>query len=163
MKKRIFVAALNLLFIATIVLLGYRAGRRSIIVRETRDTLYVESTIHDTVLLVKHKTHIRVDTCYLAVADSADSADSVHVEVPIEQKTYETENYKAVIEGYRPQLISMDIYQKTKIITVTKEAEPRSRWHISFAFGATTGIFYTPAGWQPGVGAGYTVGIAYNF
>ncbi len=88
------------------------------------DTLVVTQTIHDTTKLVQWRERVRVDTCYLAlVPDPADtasavSADSASVQIPIEQKVYETENYRAVIEGFRPELVSMDIYKKTEYITI---------------------------------------------
>ena len=132
------------------------------------DTLVVTQTIHDTTKLVQWRERVRVDTCYLAlVPDPADtasavSADSAIVQIPIEQKVYETENYRAVIEGFRPELVSMDIYKKTEYITIEKQLAPK-KWTFGVSFGASAGLYYTPKGIQPGAGLGATIGATYHF
>lgn len=49
--------------------------------------------------------------------------------IPIVQKTYQTEQYKAIIEGYNPEIISMEVYPKTVYInntqTITKYLKPK--------------------------------------
>lgn len=133
-----------------------------------RDTVTVTQTIHDTTKLVQWRERVRVDTCYLALAlDPADtasavSADSASVQIPIEQKVYETENYRAVIEGFRPELVSMDIYKKTEYITIEKQLAPK-KWTFGVSFGASAGLYYTPKGIQPGAGLGATIGATYHF
>ena len=133
-----------------------------------RDTVTVTQTIHDTTKLVQWRERVRVDTCYLAIvpdpADTASavSADSASVQIPIEQKVYETENYRAVIEGFRPELVSMDIYQKTQIVTIEKQLAPK-KWTFGVSFGASAGLYYTPKGIQPGAGLGATIGATYHF
>lgn len=37
--------------------------------------------------------------------------------IPIERKTYQGEDYKAVVEGWRPVLASIEVYPKTNTIT----------------------------------------------
>ena len=60
--------------------------------------------------------------------------------IPIESKTYETKDYKAVVEGYKPKLTEMTIYQNTKVetITETKYKTPK----LQLGFGA--GVSYIP-------------------
>ena len=81
--------------------------------------------------------------------------DSVQVEVPIEQKTYEGENYRAVVQGFRPELVSIDIRQQTVTVTEYK----RKWWSVTI--GPQLGYGFTPAGWQPYAGIGASVGISF--
>lgn len=81
--------------------------------------------------------------------------DSVQVEVPIEQRTYEGENYRAVVQGFRPELVSIDIRQQTVTVTEYK----RKWWSVTI--GPQLGYGFTPAGWQPYAGIGITAGISF--
>lgn len=82
--------------------------------------------------------------------------DSVQVEVPIEQRTYEGENYRAVVRGWQPELVSIDIRfpQYTP-----PEPAFKPGWH--FTIGLQAGYGFTPAGWQPYAGVGGTAGISF--
>lgn len=61
--------------------------------------------------------------------------DSGEVEIPIEQKTYQTEEYKAVVEGWRPNLVSMEVYPKTTTITKTEVKLKSPRFSLTFGPG----------------------------
>lgn len=60
---------------------------------------------------------------YINTPDKVESAendapalsDSGLLEIPITRNIYQTENYKATVEGWRPQLVEMEIYKKTII------------------------------------------------
>jgi hypothetical protein len=57
-------------------------------------------------------------------SDSLDnplSNDSAKVVIPITERTYEDSTYKAVVRGYNPELVSLDIYNSTRTITKTKQ------------------------------------------
>lgn len=125
----------------------------------TTDTLY----IYDTITKIKPvvKKILTVDTLLVAVTDTLYRNDTLYLPLPKEQREYGDSTYRAWVSGYRPQLDSIRICQTTKI--VNKYIKESRRWSIGAAFGATTGVFYTPAGWQAGVGAGYTIGVTYNF
>ncbi len=82
--------------------------------------------------------------------------DSVVVEVPIERRTYEGENYRAVVQGFRPELVSIDI-RLPEIAAPTPQ--PAKRWH--FTVGVQLGYGFTPAGWQPYAGVGGTFGYSF--
>lgn len=60
------------------------------------------------------------------------------VEVPIEQKVYEDSTYKAWVSGYLPSLDSINVYQRTEVITVTK-FQKQKRWSLGIGLGATLG------------------------
>lgn len=51
-------------------------------------------------------------------------SDSVRVVVPITERTYEDSTYRAVVRGYMPELVSLDIYNRTQTITKTKTKKP---------------------------------------
>lgn len=159
-----FIAALALVVGAGSFFLGRYTVKKEYVTVVKRDTTFMSVVVHDTIRLVQYKERVRTDTCFVAVVKDSLIAvpDTIRVEVPIEQKTYETENYRAVIEGYRPQLVSMDIYKQTQVITIEKQIAPK-KWSFSIALGASAGIFYTPAGLQPGAGLGATIGAAYHF
>ena len=88
----------------------------------------------------------RVDTIIIA-------RDSVAVEVPIEQRTYEGEHYRAVVQGFQPELVSIDI-------RLPEIAAPKRKWW-SVTVGPQLGYGFTPAGWQPYAGIGVSVGISF--
>lgn len=73
--------------------------------------------------------------------------------IPITQNTYKTEDYTAIVEGYRPRLVSIELYPKTTTITntITKTRSPR--WALTVG----PGVGYGPNGVQPYVGV--TVGF----
>lgn len=51
--------------------------------------------------------------------------DSCNVVLPIHEKVYEDSAYKAVVRGYNPELVSLDIYNSTRTITITKTKQPK--------------------------------------
>ena len=81
--------------------------------------------------------------------------NTVMVELPIERKTYTTEAYRATIEGYRPQLIDVEVYTPVTTITNTEVKLKRPRWAVTVG----GGVGYTPKGLQPyvGVSVGYVI------
>ncbi len=106
-----------------------------------------------------------------AGADSADTApalhaaaeaggagltvpDSVDVEIPITQREYAGEGYRAWVSGYEARLDSIDVYARRDVVTV--QAQPKQkRWHI----GPCVGVGYTPRGVAPYVGLSLTYSI----
>lgn len=66
--------------------------------------------------------------------------DSVAVEIPITQKKYETDEYRAYVSGFEPNLDSIFVYQKTineKVVsTQVHTKQPR------LGVGVTTGVGY---------------------
>lgn len=63
--------------------------------------------------------------------------DSARVIVPITQKTYETDDYKAWVSGYEPELDSINIYRRTETVTNTLYLDKnRRRWGIMAGIGA---------------------------
>lgn len=82
--------------------------------------------------------------------------DSAKVTIPITQKIYETELYKAYVSGYHPSLDSLLIFQQTQIIHVKDYQKPK-RWGIGIQVGYGVTMSRTPQ-FSPYIG----VGISYN-
>ena len=80
--------------------------------------------------------------------------DSVSVEIPITQKVYETDRYRAVVSGYKPSLDDIYIYQPTQIVQV--KSKPK-RWGVGIQVGYGATLKQTPQ-FSPYVG----VGVSYN-
>ena len=68
--------------------------------------------------------------------------DSVTVEIPITQKMYETEDYKAYVSGYEPNLDSIFVYRKTITETVTITEKPKGALKDRLGFGVVLGAGY---------------------
>lgn len=83
----------------------------------TSDTIHISDTIVkiDTIRIEKpiaKKVYVsRIDTIF--------QRDTLTITVPIERKKYQSNEYKAVIEGYKASIISMSVYPKTYIIKDT--------------------------------------------
>lgn len=82
-------------------------------------------------------------------------SDSVKVQIPISQKVYEDTLYRAYISGYKPNLDSITIKQRTTYITHTIR-DKESRFRIGFQ----AGYGLTPKGMQPYVGVGLSYRLA---
>lgn len=155
MKKRdlVYLIVTGLLVAAFFV----ARPKRTVVIETRIDTLVVRDTIRDTVPVTVERLLVRTDTVWLRAA--ADTV-MVEVEVPVERKIYETDDYRAVVEGFRPRLAEIEIYRNTLYIKESSVMSPRKqrerprRWGI----GVQAGYGLTPDGISPYVG----VGIQYS-
>lgn len=167
MKHYIVILAAVALVVASFFL-----GRRSCRspegqIIEIHDTTTVIKTVRDTVRKIVTRTIARIDTVYLATADTSSPGDSVdntlkdsvNVELPIERVTVKGDHYTAVIEGFRPSLVDMQIDIPTQYVTTTKTENVRRRW--SLAVGPQIGAGYGIGGFTPYVGVGFTFGYCF--
>ena len=117
------------------------------------DTVIIRDTVQDTVLVPRKVYITRIDTIYL---DSPDDTVKVEALIPIERKVYQTANYKATVEGYKPSLVDMQIDQQTQYITKPEihYEKNRPRWGI----GIQAGYGITDRGLSPYLG----IGVQYN-
>ncbi len=162
--KRLFLfaaaALAPLLLVSISFLAGRSVGRRECYADDVRrDTIVVRDTVRDTVPVDRWRTFVRVDTCYLVRVDSLMLRDTVRVEMPIEQVEYRTDRYRAVVEGWRPKLLSIECYDSRQIITDTRRVATRKRWGI--VLGAQVGYGITPEGPQPYAGVGLSFGLRF--
>lgn len=78
------------------------------------------------------------------------------VVVPIERRVYVTSDYRAVVEGYRPSLVSMELYRQTQVVTERPVARPR-RWGIGLQAGY--GLAPRTGRFEPYIGIGVQYSI----
>lgn len=118
-----------------------------------RDTVTVMDTIVREIPVPHVVTRVRVDTCYLpGMVDTV----RVPVAVPIERKEYRTPEYCAVVEGYRPELVEMEVYRRTNTVTVTSTLEKPNRWGVGIQVGY--GLAPKTGRLEPYIG----IGVQYN-
>jgi hypothetical protein len=141
------------------VIIGIGIGKHSVPrvkpgVKIERDTVTIHDTVPDYLPAPKDSMLVRWMTIRVPV-EQADGTtvvttapqsaaipqqvDSVDVDLPITQKHYQTENYQAWVSGFRPNLDSIEVYQKETILTekITVTQSP-SR----FSFGLQAGYGY---------------------
>lgn len=118
------------------------------------DTVKLRDTIVDIVLLPVKETLKRTDTVYLPILidttiDKTIKGDTVPVLIPITSKEYKTNDYRAIVSGYKPSLDFMEVYGEKEIIILKPK---NKRWGL----GLQTGCSY-PGGWYVGVGISYNL------
>lgn len=161
-RSTIILIVAAILAVGASFVLGYRFGRRgnAKTVGEP-DTVLVERWVRDTVYQPKDSIIYKWKTAYLPVHDTTEVhdtttiRDSVWVDVPITEKHYASENYRATIRGFQPELVDIWVKQTERTITVPY----RKRWTLTA--GPQVGVGYTPQGWQPYAGAGVTFGYSF--
>ena len=80
--------------------------------------------------------------------------DSVTVQIPITQRVYETDRYRAVVSGYQPSLDDLLIYQPSQVVRIKDKPK---RWGIGVQVGYGMTVKGTPQ-FAPYIG----VGVSYN-
>lgn len=168
MKK----TALQLLSVFIILTIGAVIGwfakpKCAQIVKIRVDTLVKIDTLRDTVRVPVTRYIARVDTVWLPVVEppergsDPDFGDSVRVTVPIERKIYQTDDYRAEIEGFRPSLVSMEVYRQTQYINTvqTVKVPDMRRWSVGIqaGYGATIQNGRIVAVPTVGVGVQYSI------
>lgn len=117
-----------------------------------RDTITVRDTLRDTIPQPFTVRFDHYDTLYipLYIVDTlrTDSA-LLPIPIPIERREYRTDNYRAVISGYKPSLDVMEVFRKTQTVTVREKPK---RWGV----GPQVGVG-VPGGWYVGIGVSYHV------
>ncbi len=138
--KGIVVAFVVAILIGAAFVWGRYEGKRLPEERLQVDTVFFRDTIRDTLLLPQKIYLTRIDTVYMRLPNDT---VKVPVLVPIERKVYETEDYRAVVSGFRPNLDSMEIFSRTKVITRSVETATaaKRRW---IRFGIGVGVGYDP-------------------
>lgn len=111
------------------------------------DTVTLIDTVRDTVpepVLVRFD---HWDTLYFPLLVDSGLIDTISFTIPIEKKEYRTEDYHAIISGYKPELELMEVFRKTQTVTLKPKTK---RWGL----GIQAGTGY-PGGWYVGVGVSY--------
>lgn len=89
-----------------------------------------------------------------AQGNEKNMCDSAEVVVPITQKTYETEDYKAWVSGYEASLDSLYLYRKTQTERITVAGQSKCP---RVGFGLTAGAGYGILSKQPDIFIGAAV------
>ena len=120
--------------------------------------------IHDTIFVDKpilQKVAV-IDTLRLPVLtrDTLMLHDTVLVHLPKEQCQYGDPRYTAWVSGYRPQLDSIQIYQRTEYITkeITSHQKPK-RWGIGLQAGYGVSLHNGQVFPAPYIGVGLSYSI----
>ena len=163
MKQPIVILLLLLAAVALGVVLGmefqsYRIGEPETIVIEHVDTLIRVYTVHKYHPIPKY-VHV-VDSFFVYVPIPGQS-DSVKVALEREEKVYEDSTYRAVVSGYMPSLDSIDVFNREVIINKETTIREPYRKHWTVTVGAQAGYGITPAGMQPYLGGGVTLGYSF--
>ncbi len=140
-----------------------------------RDTTTVTDTLHYLMPTATDSVRTRTITRYLPVVKRdtiiaerltyktgdafppfllSDERDSTAVEIPITQKRYEGEDYRAYVSGYEARLDSIFVYARSTTIR-ERSMKPPDKWHI----GITGGYGITTNGLRPYIGIGLTYSI----
>lgn len=120
------------------------------------DTVRIRDTIRDTIPKPVKETLKRTDTVYLPIlidttTDRTVEGDSAPVLIPITSKEYKTDNYRAVVSGYKPSLDLMEVYPEKEIITLKPKPKPKR-----LGLGLQVGYGY-PSGLYVGGGVSYNL------
>ena len=124
-----------------------------------RDTIVVRDTIMQYYPKEVERVVVRTERVEVPIVHRDTIREVVEVELPIEERIYLDEEYRAVIGGYNPYLKSIEVYPRTAYITTTETITKRKRWGVSL--GVQGGYGITPQGMQPYAGVGVSFG--YNF
>lgn len=148
MKWYHFIAAAIMVYV-----LLYRQGGKRTDRTVFADTITYYDTVRVEVPVAKDSVVIRYIAEKLPVHDEKeayvhDCQDSVTVTVPVVQKIYSNDLYRAYVSGYRPSLDSLYIY--TPVKEITTRCKPK-RWGI----GPYVGV--------DAIGKGVSVGVSLQY
>lgn len=113
-----------------------------------RDTVVIRDTVRPPVPAPQVITVVRYDTVRPQTKPVDDAKPDTAVVIPITRNTYTTDDYSAVVEGYKPRLVSMEVYSKSVTVTNTVTNTRSPRWALTVG----PGVGYGPGGFQPYIG-----------
>lgn len=136
-------------------------GTSIVSTKEERDTIIVRDTLRVSYPVEVEREVVRTEYKYLTRVerDTITLRDTILVEIPIEEREYKDKDYRAVVGGYNPYLKSIEVYPITKYINTTETIKERKRW--GFGVGVQGGYGFTPKGFQPYVGVGFSFGYSF--
>ena len=114
------------------------------------DTITIRDTLRDSVPYPIYETLIREVPEHFPVyiTRQGDTVhDTIYIPVPISQKEYATDNYRAWVSGYNAALDSIDVFPKTAYIT---KKVPVRKWGLGLIGGYGIG----QSGLSPYIGIG---------
>lgn len=117
------------------------------------DTVTIERVVRDTLPVVKKEYIYSTDTIKHYINDTT----LIYVPINIERKEYLTDDYKAIVEGYKPRLSYIEVYPKDRIINKEVTKTKVKRFGIGIQAGAGYGIINRKPDIYIGIGAYFTI------
>lgn len=117
------------------------------------DTITIERVVRDTLPVVKKEYVYSIDTIKYYINDTT----LIYVPINIERKEYLTDDYKAIVEGYKPKLSFIEIYNKDRIINKEMTETKIKRFGIGIQAGAGYGLINKKPDLYIGIGAHFTL------
>ena len=156
MDKKLFIIGFLIGIIAVFLTLGYyHVSNKNVYTDTTRVRVEVYDTIAYCVpvcrdsVVVKYETRVmpvKKDSTFVdgdSTMYASVGSDSAAVEIPITQKVYESEDYKAYVSGFEPKLDSIFVRSKTITETISYTKPPDKKfWKDRIGFGITAGVGY---------------------
>ena len=109
-----------------VCILGYMIGmhncKTNYVYGITTDTVTVTDTFIQEKPIPIYITKWKTDTLWLN--------DTTYIPIPIEQKIYQSDEYKLQISGFKADLDYIEVYPRTTYITTEKVSENVSKWQI---------------------------------
>ena len=132
------------------------------------DTFFAKNS-RTAVLLLHSAEHVQAQLCSRLHEDVAQNngenipplyasvdSDSAAVAIPITQKRYDGEDYRAYVSGYEPNLDSIFVFPKTTVIH-ERSYKPPNKWHIGIT--GCYGYGFKSKQAEPYIGIGITYSI----
>ena len=124
------------------------------------DTVRIRDTIHIPRPVYITSKIIDTMTVLVQATDTLWLHDTLYINLPREQRTYTDTTYTAWISGYRPQLDSIQIYQRTEYITKEiKTVTKPKRWGIGLQAGYGVSLHKGQVFPAPYIGVGLSYSI----
>lgn len=160
-QKWVFIVGTVSFFVLTVITsfsFGVREGRNTPIVDIKHDTLIV---VHrDTISVSKpifYESRV-IDTFVVFTPEYIHDT----IRLPMEQKHYRDTSYEAWVSGYKPNLDSVKVYQRTQLVTITNTEVQRVKSQPKFGVGFQAGYGFGIQGGQPVTVPYVGVGLTYN-
>lgn len=140
-----------------LILAAFGAGRWTAtrtrdMVREIKTVVRVDTVrVSQPEVMVVHPRPAVIERLKTVHAAECDSDTVCAVYVPVEQRVYQGEDYKAFVSGHLPRLDSIELYRPVTVVG--------RRNNSRFSVGFQLGYGITPRGPQPYAGIGISVRI----
>lgn len=172
-KTFIWIVVGMIMLMLTMFVIGYHSGKKQTEKRFSIDTTTVVTSDYKapkpvkevgigevSIPLLIYTDNGKQKVVYIPNENKTDTiykgGDSIHINVPITQKTYSDSNYVAYVSGFMPSLDSIQI--KSKIITITKK-KTVTKYH-RLNMGLTGGLGYGITTRKPDIFVG--IGVTLN-
>ena len=130
------------------------------LIEHKADTVRIRDTIHIPRPVYITSKIIDTMTVLVQATDTLWLHDTLYINLPREQRTYTDTTYTAWISGYRPQLDSIQIYQRTEYITKEiKTVTKPKRWGIGLQAGYGVSLHKGQVFPAPYIGVGLSYSI----